>query len=309
MKFRLHKGLIAGVAFFIASCAFVKRQKDKKDDGTDNAAQDCASDASECSADGEIDELTKYGLAEFCSFDAESGENQEGCFHCTPRVIPLVACRNVSATFNPEKDCIHDLDGMTCTLGINSIFEWDFGIRTKIELLYERLPLLVLGAKFMLGKKLKDLPTQKALVIGALDLIEAHRRELFVDGDLGPVADAIAALVKTAAPEISGKDRDALRAAVLEVLSTTRSKAQAGTLAESDLLALVKTVLNDLPGDLAAGLPETFDLQSILESLGDTNDPLAQDQAATSAIAAILGPDASLQDLIKELTTARQDAQ
>jgi hypothetical protein len=267
--------LVAFLTSSVASCSAVQnladKDKDKKDESGDAASTsedpnggDDKTTAEE-KADDPLDEQTKLGLAEFCTF--EKSDKGEGCFTCTPRDLPNTKCTNIPADFDPAKMCKHDLDQMSCDLGGTEEWVYDFGEESKDEKLYNKIPLLLFGAKALLSEKLADNAELKELIFGALDVVDKYKKDIFTNGSLDPMVDELAAIVKKAKPEFDQGQIDDFKAQAKATIKAMQDKRASGKLDTAGMLSTFTDVLNQLPPDLVAPVLENLELDKIIGAL------------------------------------------
>ncbi len=305
--------ILAFVSSAAWSCAAVQSFGDKKDENkdeggastpaetpTETAAIECQPSAPDCEkADQPLDETTQFGLADFCTF--AKNDKGEGCFTCTPRDLPDTRCSAIPADFDATKACTHDLDEMSCELGEKD-FVYDFNEESKDEKLYNKIPLLLIGAKALLADKLKDKPEVKELVYGALDIVNNYKKDIFTNADLGPMVDELAAVVKKAKPEYDQAKIDEFKAQAKPIIKAMQDKRAAGKLDTASMLTTFTDVLNQLPPDLVAPLLENLDIAKITAALSG-----AGGDDSIQALIALFGNGKSIEDIIAGLESTDSD--
>lgn len=210
-------------------------------DKSEAALTDCATDGEQTPAEG-------LGLADICTFAA--GDAGEGCFTCTPRELPSKQCVAVSADFDPAIMCNHDLDRLSCDTGGASEFVFEFGDRSPLEDIYEKVDLLSFGAKALVYDKLASKPEMRAAIFSLVDAIVENKLALFTGGDVAPLvtkATALAKVVKPAATEAELTLLDSgIRAGAKSFSDKIKAKPN-GAIGFEDVSAIVLDVLAALP--------------------------------------------------------------
>jgi len=245
-------------------------------------------------------DLTQLGLADFCTFAV--GTDSQGCFTCTPRDIPSTKCVAVPTAFDPAAMCHHDLDELSCDLGSGKSFSYDFDALSQEEQVYQNIPLLIFGAKTLLADKLDKTPKTKDLVFGSLDAIDNHKKEIF-SGNVGPLADDIAALVKKDEPQIPAEQIDQVKAALVTAVATLDAQRKSGALANGDIMTLANALLAAMPADLTGPLLEKLDLNKVMDKL-----KTAADDGSITDLLKTVGGDSSLSGLIAALQAGGHSA-
>lgn len=283
-------------------------KEEKKEESTETPAAEKPADDKACEkaatgnaaladcekADEPLDETTSFGLASYCTF--AKSEKGEGCFTCTPRDLPDTRCTAIPEGFDPATACQHDLDEMSCKITGDKDFVYDFNEESKDEKLYNKIPLLMIGAKALLADKLKDKPETKDLVYGAIDIIDTYKKTIFTNGDLDPMVDELAALVKKAKPEYDQAKIDEFKAQAKPIIKAMQEKRAKGQLDTAGMLTTFTEVLNKLPPDLVFPIMESLDLNKITSALSGSGGDDAIQQ-----LLVLFGGGKSIEDIIASL--------
>lgn len=294
--------LLSLLTSLTSACNAVQNLADKKDDKKDGASETTQAEPppadqakpEDKKADEPLDESTSFGLADFCTF-AQNAKG-EGCFTCTPRDLPDTRCSAVPEGFDPKTACQHDLDTMTCKVTGDKDFVYDFNKESNDEKLYNKVPLLLIGAKALLADKLKDKPETKELVYSALDVVDKYKKDVFTNGNLDPMVDELAAIVKKAKPNYEQAKIDDFKAQAKSIIKGMQEKRAKGQLDTASMLTTFTDVLNQLPDDLIAPIMENLDLSKITSALSG-----AGGDDAIQALLQIFGGGKSVDEIIQSL--------
>lgn len=262
---------LTGLFAIFSACSGIPDLSAKKDEGSspeNNAVvadqdQPCAGEG--CDSKTEESSFGTLGLAGHCEY---SKEDAKGCFVCTPRDLPRKMCVDVDADFDPAKSCEYDLDVMTCKVkGDAEDFEFDFSEQTQIEKIYSKIPFLLLGAKVLIGSKLKDQPKMKELLFASFDSVLAHKKAAFTNGDLGPLFDEIGAHVKKAKPDLDDAKIKTIKEVMLKAAAVLSESYADGKMDDGDFLLFAHSLLSAFPPELLGNVLEQLDIEKILASL------------------------------------------
>lgn len=255
--------------------------------GSALALSSCDADTGTASASGSTSAPSGAALFDYCRWNAS---DKGGCMVCTPRDLAVSKCATtVKADFDAAKDCTSNATTsvLSCEVGGNSDFTWNLSEESKTESLYKKLPLLIFGAKYMIADKVKD-AAKKELFDNALDLVAKHAKVILNNGDIGPAADDVIALVKKARPALSDAVLAATKAKVVAAVAAVQAKRQAGDLSEGDMIALLSGFITKMPTDLVGDSLKGVDLDALTKALtgagsGDLMAILAAFSGAGSA--------------------------
>lgn len=278
--------VIAAAGFFTALCACsgIPDLSAKKDDAksTDAAAeQDQPCSGADCESPAEDNSFGTLGLASYCEY---SKEDAKGCFVCTPRELPQKMCVDVDTDFDPAKSCEYDLDIMTCKVKTDGEdFDFDFSEQSQIEKIYSKMPFLLLGAKVLIGGKLKDNPVAKDLIFAAFDALIKHKKAAFSNGDVGPLFDELGVLVKTAKPEFDDAKITAIKDSMKKTAILFTAAYADGKLDDADFLNFAHGLVSALPEDMVGTVLEELDVDKILQSLQASGNQDIIDEIINSA--------------------------
>jgi hypothetical protein len=215
-------------------------------------------------ANGAAAALDTPGLPDGCA--ARPGAGQL-CITCKPRDLPITQCGQSSlASFDPEAQCSHDLDQLVCDFGDDETFTLDLEKRSPIEEIYDRVPLLIFGAKLLLGSKLDNLPAEKEALYKVLDLLQSHRLDLFTCGDITPLIDEIAAVAEDYNPAFSTEQMAGFKTQAAIGATAFTAACKLGQISDQGVITAAAAVLKALP----AGLGDRFgniDLTGVLAAL------------------------------------------
>ena len=234
---------------------------------TDCLATASGSGAAEVASGSGAKPTLAAGLFDYCQWAANDAG---GCFTCTPRDLDLVKCvKDAKSGFDPSKDCHanSDLESLSCDVNGSSDWSWNLGEETKTEQLYGELPLVLAGAKLLLGGKLANDPVKKEAVLGVIDILGAHAKEIFNGGDLGAAAREIAVVVKKAKPALKDDELAMMVQAVTSISQSVAEKRKNGTFADADVLTLVAGFVTSLPSDVIGKEVGGFDVSTLAETL------------------------------------------
>ncbi len=216
-------------------------------------------------------------LFDFCKWNPN--DKGGGCMICTPRELELLKCaKDVKAEFDAAKDCNGNADTnvLSCEMGTNEEFVWDLSQSTRTESIYEKLPLLITGAKILLGEKFKNDP-KGDVIMGALDVFAKHAKTIFNNGDVGPVADDLAALAKKAKPAIKDEELQSIKTQMASTINSIQAKRKNGEFADADMVTLIAGFITNLPSDLIGDGLGGLDLNVLTQALagGSSGDLLS----------------------------------
>lgn len=296
MVFKLAQSLlIASSVFALIACKELK--EDKR--GTASNSAEATAKSAECT-DENCDKVeTKplsdgIGLTDFCTFAPADGG--KGCFTCTPRELPNVQCVDIPAGFDPAGKCQHDLDRLTCDLGAAKPFVIEFSDRSPDEDVYEKMDLLVFGAKALLYKKLDGKPELRDLAYSLLESIAAHKLALFTGGDVGPVINEAKPLMKILKPDLTEAQIEAIKVAAQSVAKAFAAKRAAGPITHADAFAILSDVYKTLPPDLFGTLLADAHLEDFVKNLEGKS---AED--ILGELSKSLGGDEAMMDIMTQL--------
>lgn len=215
-------------------------------------------------ASGGAAALDTPGLPDGCA--ARPGGGQL-CITCKPRDLPITQCGQSSlASFDPEAQCSHDLDQLVCDFGEDETFTMDLEARSPLEEIYERVPLLIFGAKLLLGSKLDNMPSEKEALYKVLDVVGAHSLELFTCGDVTPLIDEIASVAEDFNPAFSTEQMAGFKTQAALGATAFTAACKLGQVSDAGVITAASAVLKALP----AGLGDRFgdiDLTGVLAAL------------------------------------------
>lgn len=245
-----------------------------KDDKADKSAAATSEDGSatkeECSGDscGQTTEKRTYGklgLADHCKYEPK---DSQGCFTCAPRDLPIVKCVDVDGNFDPAKACEYDLDMMSCIVQDGqTAFEFDFDEPSQMETIYNKIPLFLLGAKVLIGGKLKDDPVAKELLFSSFDSVLAHKKEIF-NGNVSPLIDEVAGHVKKAKPDIADEKVQQVKDGLKKACDELALSYADGKMDDKDFLQFALAVVSAMPPELIGNVADQLDIEKVVASLG-----------------------------------------
>lgn len=206
--------------------------------------------------------LDTSGLPEHCQVQ-QTG--YQICLKCSPRDLPITVCAESQLTeFAPAERCSHDRRQIVCDFDSDQYFNFDLERRSSLEDIYERVPLLVFGAKLVLAGQLNSFPREQKLVVDVLDTMQKYAKTFFTCGDLQPAVIEIGALIKTAMPEIPPAFLAMFQSQGSVAVSLFRRACQSAlddNIVVDWLAAMVKQVVSP------AGLGSDLNLVAILSAL------------------------------------------
>lgn len=241
---------------------------EKKEAAAEDASQTSAGDGCDAGKCPDAMEPTygKLGLAEHCSFGPQ--DDATGCFVCTPRDLPRKLCIDIDPGFDPAKNCEHDQDLMTCNVKADGeAFEFDFSEQSQIEKIYNKIPLFLLGAKVLVGGKMKDNPAAKDLLFGCFDSVLAHKKAIFTKGDLTGLLDEVGVHVKKAKPDLKDADIATVKKAMQGAADKLQESYADGKMEDEDFLQFAHGVLTALPKELIGNTLQELNIEEIMASL------------------------------------------
>jgi hypothetical protein len=261
-----HSLSFAAAAFVLAGLTACSDTSEKKEDNAADASQPAAEECADNKCPAKMKPTYgKLGLAGHCSY---SLQDTLGCFSCTPRDLPRTVCTDVDPGFVPETGCEYDLDLMTCNVKAEGEpFEIDFSEQTQMEKIYNKIPLFLLGAKVLIGGKLKDKPVEKELLFGCFDAVLTHKKAIFTKGDLTALLDEVGAQVKKAKPELKDEDIAAVKKSMKAAADKLQESYGDGKIEDKDFLEFAQGVLSSLPAELLGNTLQQLDITEILNSL------------------------------------------
>lgn len=178
------------------------RQKGKKQQLEGNVSSSAPATTLEIDADAlPITYLLDApGVPEHCQVQ-HSG--YQICMKCSPRELPIKFCAESQLDeFNADTRCSHDERQIVCDFDTDQYFNFDLERRSSLEEIYERVPLLVFGAKLVLLGQLEGFPREQKLVTQVLDTMQRYAKTFFTCGDLKPAVVEIAAVMKALLPDV-----------------------------------------------------------------------------------------------------------
>lgn len=272
--------LIPLVTLMAASVLAACSEKAKED--SDSAAGQQRQQEEPCTEGCEDDQtFGELGLASHCSFSKDVAG--KGCFVCSPRDLPRSVCVEVDELFDPAKACEHDLDLMICRVRTGAVdFQFDFSEETQFEKIYAKIPLFFLGAKVVIGSKLKDKPVIKELLFSSFDSILKHKKAVFTQGDLSLLLDEVGMHLKKAKPSLKDSDIAAAKAAMKAAADKLIEANIDGKMEDGDFLTFAHSVLSAMPSELVGNTLEELDIQEVLSSLASNGNTDAIEDLITN---------------------------
>ena len=237
---------------------------DNESVATESKEDDATGSANDETTGGGEDPLFQLGMPDHCSLVTK---DDQGCFQCQPRDLPLEQCITLPSSFDAAADCQHDLDKMSCEV---ANFEWDFNDRSKVESMYERLPVIFTIVKALVAQKFSDKPETIQHIGMILDHLSKYRLDLFTGQNLDKIASEGVDIIKKIRPDLE-IDKDQAEQTLAKMLAVLDQKRKEGDIQDADMLAVLANMFGQLPdgvGDIVAGLQD-----GNLDALGNFDLP------------------------------------
>jgi len=266
---------VTTTALFFASCSVIpdlSSKNENEEKAADVAPSDCVD--SECAKDKTNTELEPtygtLGLAGHCTFDKKQ---EEGCFTCIPRDLPITICTTIDESFDPSTRCENDADLMTCKVKVEAdAFEFDFTELTQIERIYSRVPFFLLGAKIYIGNKLEDNVVARDLVFATFDSIIKFKKDFFTTGDVSNFMVEFEAHLKKAKPDLEPSRFVTIKNSLEAAMASFADAYANGHISDKDFLSFAHKLVQALPPELAGNLLKELNVEEIMKSLEETGN-------------------------------------
>jgi hypothetical protein len=269
---------LLALALVLAACGKEKAAQNGGNQGAQLAKTDGTGDgASTTTVPATTAEAAKAGngLLEYCKWNPN--DKKGGCMACIPREIEVLKCaKDVKEDFDPAKDCNGEAEKklLTCEMGGNDEFVFDMSQPSKSEAIFEKMPLLLAGAKFLIADKVKD-DKKKDLLLGAIDIFQNRAKSILNNEDVSPAAEDIAALAKTAKPGIKDAELAAIKAQMISSITAIQARRRSGDFADTDMMTLLIGFIGNLPPDIVGDSLKGIDLNTLASAVlgtGNTGD-------------------------------------